>query len=318
MPLSVGMNLPPVPIPTPTRQFDYSYAEWISPPTPDHPLGVAWPLTVPGLGYWLAQGVAGIGSVPVTMSADALPQGGAALRNIRTEPRIITLPIAITPGSYTSFAALEDSLETAFSDTTDFGPGMLRIVRADGTERRILGVYQGGFDNNGDNWSYNVAPVQLYCPDGYFTSPAETVVTSSYNTTNLPYLNRYPRIGSGRVLGKDKITNSGRGVAFPEWTITGPWSAFKVIALNADGTDGPVYFEVIPGSALTAGHSRVITTNPATVVDETGAAKFGELTIPGSTLFKLPRGTTQVRYVATGAGAGTSITCRFLPRFKKA
>jgi hypothetical protein len=67
MPISIGTSLPSPFVPPPTRQYDYSYAEWV---TPDER---RYPLTFPDRGYFLTQGVAGLGSVPLTFTIDPLP-----------------------------------------------------------------------------------------------------------------------------------------------------------------------------------------------------------------------------------------------------
>lgn len=314
MPISIGANLPPPRHGPPTRQYDYSYAEWVTP-------GLArWPLTFPDKGYFLAQGVTGLGSVPLTFTTDQLPGGGSRVRgNPRAESRIITMPLVVAGNTPAEYQALDDDLEDAFTQTSEAGMGMLRIVRADGTERRIMGYYQGGWDSGGgDDWQYNIVPLQLFCPDGYFSDPVETKIEAEYSAGGLPYTNRYPRTSRTRVLGKTQVTNRGRVPAYPLWKIDGPYTTFEAVLLNADGTDSPVKFTL--DQAIVLGESRIIDTTPGvtTVVDGDGLPALGSLTLPGSTLFPLPRGMSGIRFAAAGAGAGTKVTMRFFPRFKKA
>jgi hypothetical protein len=314
MPISIGTSLPSPFVPPPTRQYDYSYAEWV---TPDER---RYPLTFPDRGYFLTQGVAGLGSVPLTFTIDPLPGGGSRVRAApRAESRIITIPLLVAGNTPAQYQQLDDELEDAFSMTSEAGMGMLRIVRADGTERRIMGYYQGGWDSGGgDDWLYNVVPVQLFCPDGYFSDPAETVIESGYSAGGLPYTNRYPRTSRTRVLGKVELTNRGRVTAWPRWNIAGPYTTFEAVYLNADGSDSDIKFTL--NTAITLGESRLIDTTPGitTVLTGAGVPALGELTLPGSTLFGLPRGVSGVRFAAAGAGAGTLVTLRFFPRFKKA
>lgn len=314
MPISIGTSLPPPRHGVPTRQYDYSYAEWVT------PAGDRWPLTFPPRGYFLTEGVAGLGSVPLTFTTDPLPGGGSRVRGKpRAESRIITIPVAVIGGTPTEYQALDDALEDAFSQTTERGMGMLRIVRADGTERRIMGYYQAGWDSGGgDDWTYNVVPVQLFCPDGYFSDPVKTSIEAKYSAGSLPYTNRYPRTSRTRVLGKTQITNRGTVPGYPLWTITGPYTTFEAVLLNADGTDSPVKFTM--SAAIAEGDTRIIDTTPGvtSVVDGDGLPALGELTLPGSTLFPMPRGVSGIRFAATGAGPATSVLMEFYPRFKKA
>lgn len=315
MPFSVGTALPTPPfVPTPTRQFHYTYVSWVD------PSGREWPLTVPNLGYFLADGVAGIGSVPVSMTTDAHPRGGSRIRSKRSEARIITLPLAVTANTPEQYRQLDDDLEDAFTRTTEEGPGILRIIRPDGTERRILGTYEAGWDNGGgDDWINGLFPVQLYCEDGYFFDPTPAGIMQSYVGTPATFLGHYPRVSAARVLGTNTLTNTGRVPAWPDWTITGPFSAFTATILDPI-TLLPTNqtFELLPAVPLTLGQSRLITSDPPTVLDQNGDSALGELVIPGSILWSLPRGDTIVQMTAVGASAGTSVNMAFNPRFKKA
>jgi hypothetical protein len=316
MPLSIGTELPIPFEPSPTRAYDYTYVEWV---TPDF---VAYPMTKPELGWFLAQGVAGLGSVPITMATDLMPAGGSRQRSWRPEARIMTLPTAITGNTPAQFQATEDQLEDAITRTEELGPGMMRFVRADGTERRIMCYYQAGFDSGGgDDWIYNVVPLQLWCPDGYFSDPTPTTFErSTASGSASPYYGPYRSVASSRIIGATTVTNRGQVVAWPLWTINGPFDQFSAILLNADGTDSTTLFTINPASSLSSSDVRIVDTTPGitSVTDAAGASKLGELVLPGSSLFGIPRGTTGIRFAATGSGAGTRVNMTFYPRFKKA
>lgn len=314
MPLSIGTQLPPPHVVPPTRAYPYSYVEWVLPD------GITrYPLTFPTRGYFATDQVAGLGSVPLTFTDDALPGGGSRVRSIRYEPRIVTIPLAVLGSSPAEYQALDDELEDAFSQTTERGMGMLRIVRADGTERRIMGYYQGGWDSGGgDDWTWNVVPVQIYCPDGFFYDPIEVVVDAGYSAGGSPFLDRYPRTSRSRVLGVTQVTNRGRVPAYPRWRIDGPYTTFEAILLDAAGADTDVRFTL--DEAITLGEGRIVDTTPGvtTVTDLDGVPAMADLVLPGSTLFGLPRGTSGVRFAASGAGSGSHVEMRFFNRYKKA
>jgi hypothetical protein len=315
MPISIGASLPPPFTPPATRQFDYTYVEWVQPDAVTR-----WPLTFPPRGYFLTDGVAGLGSVPLTFTIDPLPGGGSRVRAApRAESRIMTIPIVVAGNTPEQYQQLDDQLEDAFTRTSEEGPGMLRFVRADGTERRILAYYQGGWDSGGgDDWLYNIVPVQLFCPDGYFSDPNETVIEASYSAGGTSFLNRYPRTSRTRVLGVTQLTNRGTVKAWPRWRIDGPYTSFEAVQLNPDGSDSDVKFTL--NAPIDVGEARLIDTTPGvtTVTDADGNPALGDLTLPGSSLFGLPRGVSGVRFTAAGAGSGTRVTLRFFPRFKKA
>lgn len=317
MPISIGGPLPPPAALSPTRRFDYTYVEWF---TERHG---ALPLThAVGAPQFLAEGVAGLGSVPLTFTTSPLPAGGSRIKNSRPESRIITLPTVLAANTPALYDVLYDRVEDHFSSTTEDGPGILRIIRPSGVERRILGVYQSGLDSGGgDDWLWNLCPIQLLCPDGYFGDPNVTHVNRRYSAGGAPFLGAgYPRTSSAKVLGNTEVTNAGQVTAWPVWVIDGPFSAFTARFLNADGTDGPVYLTVTPASPLVGGERRIVDCTPGatSVTDGDGASMFGELLLPGSTLFGFPRGTSKIRFTATGAGVGTEVDVSFVQRFKKA
>lgn len=316
MPFSVRTILPPPPfIPPPTRQFEYSYVEWVD------PTGKAWPLTNPALGYFLADGVAGIGSVPISMAVDSHPRGGSTIRSLRSEPRIVTIPIAVAADTPTQYQQIDDDLEDAFSRTTEEGPGILRIIRPNGVERRILGTYQSGWDNGGgDDWINGLFPVQLYCPNGYFFDPTPVMIEQVYaGVSPTPYLGPgYPRVSAARAIGTNSLTNPGRVPAWPDWTITGPFSSFTAAILDDDGNPTNQTFTLAPAVPVASGESRVITSDPPTVKDGAGNDCLADLAIPGSILWALPRGNSTVSIGAAGQGVGTTVTMNFNARYKKA
>jgi hypothetical protein len=307
MPVRVGSPSTPIK-PEANRSFEYAYVAWVD------PTGREWSLSDVRAGYVLTQGVQGLGSIPITVTADAHPRGGSRIRSTRYEARILTLPIFVWGADHEGFLQPWRDLEDAFTRTSEEGLGYLRVVRPDGTERRIDASYYAGWENGqGDDWSFDVVPVQLYCPRGFWYSPTP-VLTERGATTGASFFAPYPRVSSGRVLGATTLTNPGQLTAYPSWTVAGPMTALEADVTHADGSTET--FTVT--HTLTAGQNIFITTDPPTIKDDAGDSLLGALTMPGSALWGIGRGTSEVTFTVTGSGSQTKITLSFLPRFKQA
>lgn len=309
MPLKVGTTLPPpAGVPTPTRALTYTYAEWVAPD------GSQWPLTyAQGARYFLTAGVAGLGSVPISIAVDTMPRGGSRARSQRAEARIVTLPLFLAGDEHADWVDLFGGLEDAFTQTEPGNPGILRIVRPGGVERRILALYDNGFEpSGGDDWRWSVVPISLYCEDGHFYDPTPIVLERAYTAGGTSFLDHFPRVSSGAVLGATTLTNPGQVKAYPTIRIDGPFSSFTA----TNNTTGET-FEIIPGSALIAGEARIVTADPPTITDENGDSALGDLTMPGSVLWGLVRGDNAITFTAVGAGAGTLVTVSFNARYKR-
>lgn len=297
----------PVFTPTPTRSWESVRVSWIDPTETE------WDLSDTRAPYFLADGVAGIGSIATTLTTDPQPRGGDRIRSTRSEPRIITLPIFVRGDDTVAYIQQLRALGDAFMRTWDDGPGSLRLRYPDGSERRIDGVCMAGPDDSGagDMWRWGLTPVQLYCEDGHWYDPVEKVITRDYDAGGASFFAPYPRVSSGRTLGDTTLVNPGEVIAWPIWEITGPATA--IVATN--GTSGAV-FTVTPAGGLAGGDTMTITTDPPTVLDPAGDDALSWLTIPGSTLWGLGRGETPVNFAVSGSGVGTRIRLRFRARYR--
>jgi hypothetical protein len=308
MPVRLGAGSP-VLIPEPIlRSFDYAYVGYVDPTARE------WSLSDEDLGYRLTSGVAGFGSQAVQWSTRARSRGGVGLNSARYLERILTLPILVWGQDHMGFLGHWYDLEDAITRTTEEGPGYIRVVRPDGSERRIDCVYYAGWDNGqGDDWSFDCVPLQMFCPKGYWYDPKPVTVERS-SVSGHSFYGPYPRVSSGRTLGSSTITNSGQLTTYATWQVDGPMTALEATITKPNG--GTETFTVT--HTLTGGQSLFITTDPPTIKDEAGDSLFAGLTMPGSSLWGIPRGTSQVDFAVSGSGAGTKVTLEFLRRFKMA
>ena len=307
MPIRRGTLTTPPFIPTPTRSWGVPLVSWID------PTDTEWPLSNGGLPWFLADGVAGIGSIAATLTSDPHPRGGDRIRSIRSEPRIVTLPLYAEGADTVEYIGVLRQLGDAFMRTWDDGPGTLRIRYPDGSERRIDGVCMVGPDDSGrgDMWRWGLAPVQIFCEDGHWYDPRVTQIERAYSAGGASFFAPYPRVSSGRTLGSTTLTNPGEVIAWPEWEIDGP--ADEIVATNE--RTGEV-FTITPPGGLLAGDTITISTDPPRIIAPDGSDALGWLTLPGSTLWGLPRGDSVVDFAIAGSAPGTAIRLSFNPRFR--
>jgi hypothetical protein len=309
MPVRAGAGGTIVEVRPESRTLEYAYAGWIDPTTRE------WSLVDADQGYFLAAGVAGLGSQPITLSTAARSRGGVGINSTRYEPRILTLPLHVYGKDQDSFLPRWDELEDAFTRTTEEGLGTLRLVRPNGSERRIDGVYYAGWDNGaGDDWSYDTVPLQLYCPRGYFYDPVPVVVVRAGSAAGSSFFGPYPRVSSGRTLGNSTLVNSGQLTTYADWTIVGPMTGITATITRPDGITET--FTIT--HTLTVGQTVRIFSDPPRILDDDDNSLLNALTLPGSTLWGIPRGTSAVDFAVAGSTADTLVTLSFLKRYKKA
>ncbi|MEU4568660.1 hypothetical protein [Micromonospora sp. NPDC023956] len=275
------------------------------------PDGTEWPLSAPELGWATIDDVSGLGAAPVDLITDPHPRYGERVRHVQAQSRVITWPLGVWGESHLEFLGRWRSLGRAFAMTRRRGPGRLRIIRPDGTAREILVYFQGGFEGvPGMGFTEDVAVVSLFCEDPYFRAVEPLSLRYGTPTSRL-FLNPFPSISSGRVLGDVMATNPGETEAWPEWVLTGPMDSFTALSRTLNQSFTLTY-------PLAAGQTIRITTDPPTVRGPSGQPLTYALSWPGSVLWPLEPGLNDVRFTAAGSEAGTSVELNYWPRFESA
>ncbi|MEV2277878.1 hypothetical protein AB0I72_20060 [Nocardiopsis sp. NPDC049922] len=252
------------------------------------PSGQVWPLTDTLRGWFtLADGVSGLGAAPYDLTTDAHPRGGVRLRHAQPQARTVVWPIHVYGQDHTEFIGRWRALVKAFTDTLRRGPGLLEIARPDGTRRRIAVYYSQGFDGQGEQGTGIVsdsAVLSLLCEDPYWIDSVPLTEHREHGTGE-DFLQPYPSVSSGQVLGSTTLANPGDVVAWPQWTITGP-ASLVTFTQNDTGESFTVDPAAIGGSLLA--HEQVtVSTDPPrvrklSVEQQTinlGAATAGTITI---------------------------------------
>lgn len=323
MPILAGVGTPTPPPPPdivpPTPVVSDAYTlTWTAPD------GGVWPLMNAELGWHLEDGIAGVlGVAPIAFATDADPAGGATVRHIQPQPRIMTLPLRIDGPDEAVHRTRLRQLGRAFTMTRRRGPGTLTIGRPDGSSRQIRAYFQSGFDPAGGNlsgWLYSDIVLQLFCPDPYWFDVAPMGFSRDFEASPADYQDPFPTLSSSQTLGETIVNNPGDVEAWPTWVITGP--ATLITATN--NTTGKTFTidpnaDGISHGDLASGEQITITSRPPTVRGPDGTVWTAALGFPDSAnLWPLEPGDNDITLGITGADDGTSIVGSFLNRWETA
>jgi hypothetical protein len=252
------------------------------------PAGRVWQLTDAPRGWFtLADGVSGLGAAPYDLTTDAHPRGGVRLRHAQPQERTVVWPLHVYGETHTEFVGRWRALARAFTDTLRRGPGTLEIARPDGTRRHIRVHYSAGFEGQGAQGTGIVsdsAVLSLLCEDPYWIDSVPLTEHREHGTGE-DFLQPYPSVSSGQVLGSTTLANPGDVVAWPEWTITGP--ATMVTFTQEDTGESFTLDPASAGGSLLAHEQVVVTTDPPRVRKKSveqqtinlGGATAGSITI---------------------------------------
>lgn len=286
---------------------------WITPPDRNGDT-VEVPLNPPGRGLMSLRDIAGLGVAPVDVATSANPDGGVLIDNIRPAGRQIVWPMRVRGRDNLEFLTRWRQMGQYLAMTRRFGPGKLRLTRADGTAREIACVYQSGWEGEpGDGaWLEDTCSVSLLCPDPFWRDATPTVLGPFTPEDPVDYLDPYPNIGTGQVIGSVLLFNPGQVDVWPTWTITGP-----ITSLTATNETRDQAFEL--AYALDEGDTITISSRPIQVRGPAGENLISSLDLPGGKPWRLDaEGASEVTFVADGADEGTTVTLSFFPGYETA
>jgi hypothetical protein len=292
----------------PLVNIDRMFATWTD------PTGVTWPLSDigPDRGWFTTREVGGWGAVPFEYTLDPLPRGGQEVRFIRSDAARLTWPLYIYGDTHTEFLENYRAIRRAIMMTAHRGAaGTLRVARPDGTAREIDAFYEDGFRGDpGQNWMFASPVITFLCPDGYWRDTTPLSLTREY-APGSSFLDPFPTISSGQVLGATTMDNPGDTMAWPFWTITGPTSGLTATNLTTG-------YSFTLSESLSDGQQILITTQRPSVRGPGDTNLVGSLNWPDAYLWGLMPGLNDVEFSVAGSGAGTSIEFLFYPRYEGA
>lgn len=281
------------------------------------PTGVDWYLTdtSPERGYFTTFGISGWGATTYEFSVDPEPRGGEDVRFIRSLPARITWPMHVWGETHLAFIENLREIKRAITSTVHRrAPGTLTVYRSTGMSsgRAIDVYYEEGFRGEGGVEDYLFANpvITFYAPDGYWRDITPTTVLRQYSP-GVNFLNPFPSISSGQVIGATTVTNPGEVDAWPEWTVTGPMSSLTA-------TNHTTGHEFILTYGLAAAEELTITTHHPTVRGPAGENLVNAINWPTAYLWPLMTGDNEVEFTVGGSGSGTAIELSFYPRYEGA
>lgn len=255
--------------------------------------------------------VRGMGMPPVELQWFDGAGDGSSFRGGRTLPRTLDMPVKIEGRSRQQvldrFSALARIMRLPYEPTLtakfDDDEYRLRVVRTGG------GDYDMSVDSDGRTILHTVITVQAGSPfwesvdgEGREISPAGVGLGLLGPGQSLVQL----ILGSIDGFGSVTFQNTGDVDAWPVWTLFAPFTGFALV--RSDG----LALEWVGDAAKTTGFIVVDSLN-GTVVDETGANRYGELE-PAPKFFPITPGSSDASVVLNGAGGATRATVSWNPR----
>lgn len=261
--------------------------------------------------HW-ALGVDGRFMPPVTITDEAVPQQhGSRLRQVRYEPREVTLPVSIIGPDEGAVRRKFRSLLRAFNPCA--GDGMLRATAPDGATRELVCRYSGGMEGSESRDDmgevFQRAVIVLRALDPFWRDATDTTNTYTVGTIRTfladPFLRTDPLLTNDTILGSQVVRNDGDFSADPVFTVVGPASSFT---LTNQRTGEKINYT----APLAVGESVTIDTRAGrkSVLRSDGTNVYGNLSLD-STLFDLDPGDTTVLLSLPGATAATFLTLAY-------
>lgn len=236
---------------------------------------------------------------------------GSSFRGGRTLPRTLDMPIKINGTGrgdvLAKFSALARIIrlpfEATLTATFDDDEYRLSVARTGG------GDYTMGVDTDGSTVLLTTITFQAGRPfweqvdsEGREIKPEGVGLGMLGPGQSLASL----ILGSVDGFGSVSFTNSGDVDAWPTWTVVAPFSGFAFV--RSDGLT--LEWE---GDTMKSSGSIVVDTLAGTVVDETGANRYGEL-LPAPKFFSVQPGTTLASIVLGDAAGGSKVLVNWHPR----
>lgn len=261
-----------------------------------------------GRGVQVRSGVTGLGLPPKQVQWLEGAGDGALARGRRVLRRDIDLPLLVQGVDREDLKAWLSRLAMVLA-----GTATLRLVEDDGSswytrvEHVGGGDYTYGIDSVGERDFFTV--ITLSSGDPYWTNADPRSITINTATTGAGFLGSGLvglSVANSQAIGSINLENSGDARAYPVWTVYGPGQNFQAISPSG---------EIIRWTGtLGAGEKLIIDTRNGTVVDGTGANRYGSLA-PAPRFWSVPPGLTTSTASLDNITPGTSkIVCEWRPR----
>jgi hypothetical protein len=264
-------------------------------------------IDVNGVGLEAGPGVAGLGMPPVATQWIEGAGDGALYRGRRVLSRDIDIPIQIWAPDRAGLESWMSRLYMMLAEPCD-----VRWVLETGEYWSVRAAFTGdsgyttGRDTNGDDYLKIIVTLRAGDPLWKY-SKANHVAASIDLSRGLLDGNSLTklRVAPSQLQAEVTAAVDGDAPTWPVWEITGPLNTLTVVASDT------AWFEW--GGTLAAGQTLTVDPFARTVVDGTGANRYGQLAA-GPRFFPLAPGSNRVLLGGNAIDTGTSVVCRWWPR----
>lgn len=217
-----------------------------------------------------ALSLSGVGLPSVSVQWAEGAGDGQTYRGQRVLPRDMDLSLDIKGADRAEYKQLVSRLARLFDHNTS-GPATLRLVDDDGSDWSAKVVRVGGGELIYDGGRDAQMVLTIRAGEPYFT--AKDVSTKSVGgpgaaNAMVSSLMTLP-VTASQAIGTIDIENTGDVNAYPVWEVTGPGHDFKAVSPTGETLHWT--------GTLLAGQRLIIDTLAGTVIDHTGANRYGQL-----------------------------------------
>jgi hypothetical protein len=270
-------------------------------------------------GQVIATNVQGLGSPPPSLTALALPSGGALAQSYMGAIRAIVVGLLVVDDNQAAFIGAMDRLTRALwtERAGNPSPGTFAVQRPGGSSRQISVLTTSGpdrpdesRDSAGLTWcSFAVTfrALDPYWEDADTTTLEFQAAPPGAGVPPMPPVILSP----GTVLGETLVTNTGDADAWPVWEITGPGT--PTITNTTTGRSWGLDVSLGMGEIVTVTTG---TDGNASAVDDTDADRWGDLVKSSPRdLWSLVPGDNQLDLALSGSGTGSKIRMTYRRRW---
>ena len=271
--------------------------------------GDSWTITDPASPVFALVGATGLsGTDPEHWWSSAPSIDGSSWDGLRVPQGEVFMPIRIDGSSADDFLATRDAFRKSLNARQ---VSTLRLTRPDGTWREIDCRYVSGKDQPIEPDPLMVRretlPITWATADPYWRGESVTV-TFPFSVPAPLFPGPKFKIGSSRRLGNATVTNLGDVDTYAVWNIARPFTGFTVGVGDSVVTMG-----------AGTGHSVTIDATPGvlTMLDAEGTDVWEYATEEDLMGMAIPAGqSVPLTTVLEGAGAGSSVSVTFTPRYE--
>ena len=275
-------------------------------------------------------GATGFDAPPIQLFYDELTGlDGALFRHARASAREVFIPVVMWADSRPAFLELKRTFLARLNPLR--GPGRLVVTEGDNTGRYLDCYYESGAEGSyaveEGGFFYQKYGLIFRCLDPFwYSSQAVTIEWSSGSSGLKKFFGDEgePFFGlrlnpSHQIDGETPVTSVGEVDTWPVWTITGPVDGLTFAASGA--SSGSFHLNVVlgPGDVLYVdtrpSRRRILKlTNPPIIE----GLNYWPALRPGDVFWPLKPGLSNITISAGSAGAETSISMTYRPRYYSA